>query len=147
MAINGTYTVWIRVLNADISNPWNIKPENIIEDIKWNNFPNNDFLKRWQWYFKYREALLRIKYPRMKILYEHYFFSNEKVKSPEEKLQDLIAGKKRSITKIKNALVLYEKEWNSLFPVEEDETYQKGIDKHARLESELQFLLRQQNER
>ncbi len=115
----------------------------VIEKKEWLNMPNHVILK-WMWYFKYREALLRIKYP-------HYYHSWTQWQiDPEgrtaiemekhQRKRDIITAK-RMITKCKNAIGLYEEEENAkLLPNWEYEPYLKVCDKLVRYQLRLNEL-------
>ncbi|MPT35602.1 MAG: hypothetical protein E2604_11075, partial [Flavobacterium sp.] len=73
--------------------------------LKWDNLPWQVRCK-YGWYFKYRAALLQVKYPK------YHIEQSWGVKPPDTKttlkyLKDKIASKKRMVTKIKNALDEY----------------------------------------
>ncbi len=115
---------------------------NVIKFIKWENLSFELFCK-YKWYFEYRYALLRVEHPRVLIVHQQFKRElNEKEKT--DFLKNRIIGKKRTITKYKNKLAIYEKNWNSLFPINDDELYQKALQKIARLETELSELLNNQ---
>lgn len=112
---------------------------NVIKFIKWENLTFELFCK-YKWYFEYRYALLRVQHPR--VLIENNQFKRElNEKEKTDFLKNKIIGKKRTITKYKNRLSIYELNWNSLFPIKDDETYKKALEKIARLETELKELL------
>ncbi len=91
---------------------------------------------RWDWYFKYRAALLQVKYPKHEV---EFLWGNEDAvgKTAEHILRDKIAAKKRTITKHKNIKKELEKNWKSLFPIEEEHHYKLLLCKISRLEEEL----------
>lgn len=103
----------------------------------WNGFPFNVFL-RWQWYFRYRTALLQIQHPKKYV--ELRTFNYDYVPAAEERkkrLKDKITARKRKITQYKNSLAKAEENWNELFPIGEYLLYQKAVAKIERLEKEL----------
>jgi hypothetical protein len=89
-----------------------------------------DFFHRWKWYFKYREALLRVKHPRSYIELYHGPYEYE---LPEniyrEKIKNQYLSDKRQLTKFTNKLNQVIKHWNQLFPIEEDPHWSKVNDK------------------
>lgn len=107
----------------------------VIEILKWENLSFNLFCK-YKWYFEYRYALLRIKYPRALIRRDQF---KRDLNEPEkvDLLRNQIISKKRTITKWKNKLAVYEGKWNSLFPITDDAVYKAAIIKIKRLENEL----------
>jgi len=109
-----------------------------IEFIKWEDLSFQLFC-RYSWYFEYRVALFRVKYP--KVYIAHGQFKRD-LNEPEKKdlLKNKITGKKRTVSKWKNKLAAYENQWNSLFPITDDLAYQKAVEKINRLEQELNEL-------
>lgn len=85
-----------------------------------------DFYIRWKWYFEYRAALLRVKYPRAFIEYVsgpyQYELPDDKYK---EKVKNRYLSDKRQLAKFKNKLNSIRKNWNELFPIEENPNYRK----------------------
>ena len=80
-----------------------------------------EFFQKWKWYFEYRAALLKVKFPRAYVKldtgpYEYVL--------PEDKYRDKIRNNylsdKRQLTKFKNQLNSIRKNWNELFPIEEN---------------------------
>lgn len=111
----------------------------VIEVVKWENLSFELFCK-YKWYFEYRYALLRIKYPRNLIRHDQFKRDLNEVEKVDV-LKNKIIGKKRTITKYKNKLAVYVQKWNSLFPVSDDEPYKKAVEKIQRLEDELNILM------
>jgi hypothetical protein len=58
----------------------------------------------------------------------------------EIKRRNDIIGKKRVITKMENAIGEHHRNWNSLFPIEQDKDYQWAVAKLERLKNELREL-------
>lgn len=107
--------------------------------IKWEDLTFELFHK-YKWFFEYKYALLRIKYPKNLIVKEQ-FKRDLNAEEKNDVLKNKISGKKRTITKYKNKLKLAEEQWNRLFPIEDDNMYQLATSKISRLESELNILL------
>lgn len=110
----------------------------IKEVYRWEGFRLKQ-LTKWKWYFEYRYALLRIKYPKNHILKGSYDYD-----APADiqliNLKNRITAKKRKISEINNKLQLAIDNWNELFPIEENELFIKAVDKLKRLNNELQQL-------
>lgn len=100
---------------------------------------------KWNWYFKYRAALLQVKNPRCLVEISEGR-KNPNAKTIVDFLRDKIIGKKRTITKFKNRLIEYEKTWDSLFPIEDDDSYDLAKAKIRRLENELVELEKQMSQ-
>lgn len=127
---------------SDVVHYFNIKVLNekrdIIEFISWSGLKWNLRLK-YDWYFKYRAALFQVKYPKFEI---QTFWGNEPAtgKTLEEIAQSKIRGRKAVLTKNKNLLIKAKKNWNSLFPIEDDPDFKRAVNKIKKLELELESL-------
>lgn len=110
----------------------------VIEFLQWGGYKFEQFAK-WRWYFDYRVALLRVRYPK-NYIYATQFTEELSKKTAQEILQQKIISKKRMVTKVKNALTKAESEWNQLFPITMDDRYTNSKMKLMKLESELQEL-------
>ena len=107
----------------------------VIKFLKWENLTFKLYCK-YKWYFEYRYALLRVQHP--KSLIKHDQFKRDlNEKETEGLLKNKVIGKKRTISKYKNKLYDFEKNWTSLFPIDDYEPYQTAIEKIQRLEKEL----------
>lgn len=110
-------------------------PYTVLEYYKWENLSFELFIK-YKWYFEYRYALLRVKYPKFRI--EHNQLKRDLNQKEKKSLfENRLIGKKRTLTKYRNALKLFEQNWSSLFPIMEDEQYQMALVKISRVENDL----------
>jgi hypothetical protein len=79
-----------------------------------------DFFHRWMWYFKYREALLRVAHPKAFIEFEagpyQYVLPQHALR---EKVKNKHLSNKRQLTKFDNQLSKICANWNEIFPIEE----------------------------
>ncbi len=127
---------------SDVVHWFNIKVigerREVVEYLSWSGLVWELRLK-YDWYFKYRAALLQVKYPRFEV---QTAWGNEPAagKTLEKIRRDKISGKKATITKHKNSLKKAKDNWVSLFPIEDDPVYQRAVEKIDRLEFELQSL-------
>lgn len=130
MGTLNTYDVvhWYKIKVID-------EKRNIVETMGWSGLLWELRLK-YEWYFRYRAALLQVKYPKYEV---QTFWGNEPAvgKSLDDVKQNKIKAKKAKITKFKNKLERYKEEWNSMFPVEQDLHYQNAVNKINKLEFEL----------
>lgn len=96
-------------------------------------------LANWRWYFDYRAALLKVKYPKLTV---NCFWGHYPAHGPQkiDQLKNRIRSKKAKITQIKNRVEAFVKEWDELFSYEDDVIYQKVIEKLNRLEKELKSM-------
>jgi hypothetical protein len=104
------------------------------------DLPFDTFLK-FNWYFKYREALLRVQHPKYYIRlaagdYEFILPAVEHIK----RLKNLIAAKKRKTTEINRRISVTRKQWRELFPLEEYDNYKKAVTKLEHLAKIIQML-------
>lgn len=99
-----------------------------IEYLCWKGLTNDQFIK-WSWYFEYRAALLRVKYPKNRI-------DTGRIEEPltPKVEKDLIAKKikaqRSKVTKYENKLSTfklefeqYKNNYQKLFPIEEEEEF------------------------
>lgn len=120
-----------------------------VETLSWSGLVW-DLRLKYDWYFKYRAALLQVKYPRFKVETSWGNVPAEG-KTLERIRQNKIKSKKATITKYKNRLNSYKQEFEDyksgytlLFPIESELLYQKFVasidlaeSKIKRLENEL----------
>jgi hypothetical protein len=99
---------------------------------------------KWRWYFRYRQALLQIKYPKYEVSL-NTFQQPLKKRSLNNSLINAIRGKKAKLTEARNKLRVATETWDEIFPIESDPLYPKVIAKISRLEAELQCLENQFN--
>ena len=123
---------------SDVVHWFNIKVINkreIVEFQSWSGLKWKLRLK-YDWYFKYRAALLQVKYPKFEV---QTYWGNEPAtgKTLEEIRNAKIRAKKSKITEYKNKLEKAKTTWSSLFPIEGDIDYQRAVEKINRLEFEL----------
>ena len=123
---------------SDVVHWFNIKVINkreIVEFQSWSGLKWKLRLK-YDWYFKYRAALLQVKYPKFEV---QTYWGNEPAtgKTLEEIRNAKIRAKKSKITEYKNKLEKATTTWSSLFPIEDDIDYQRAVEKINRLEFEL----------
>jgi hypothetical protein len=111
----------------------------LLELIEWKNLPF-EVLCKWKWYFKYRAALLQVKYPKHIIDYRWGSQQPEGVVAENLKANK-IRSKRAKITEVKNKMELAKKHWNFLFPIEDDQDWKRAISKLKTLENELSELL------
>lgn len=83
--------------------------------------PDLNFYNRWDWFFRLKFAKITLDHPKKFV--EFYVSSDYQVFKPTDKQKEGYYQAK--ITKIENAIERYKREYNSLFPIEEDEIYKK----------------------
>lgn len=115
-----------------------------VESLYWELLPWEVRIK-WDWYFKYRAALLQVKYPRF--IVDQFSGNTEKVDADEIRKKNDIIRLKGNITKCNNRIVsiICDKQvmigkWNQLFPIEDDPEYQRMELQLAVLECKLKEL-------
>jgi hypothetical protein len=129
----------------------------LVEVLKWDNLPFKVRIK-YEWYFKYRAALLQVKYPKYLV---DVYWGNEPAKGVQLKrlIKAKIKSKIAKITDSKNKRNGYIKEFDNykkqylkLFEIENENQYkvfENSIDlakiKIQKLEKELDILLSKVN--
>lgn len=89
-----------------------------------------DFFHRWKWYFEYRYALLKVKYPRayIKLEYDRY-----ELTLPEEeyktKMRNKLISAKRMVTQFEKKIDYVRANWDEFFPPEEHPKWKKVLEK------------------
>ena len=127
----------------DVVHYFNIKVLNqkreLVEFLSWSGLKWHLRIK-YDWYFKYRSALLQVKYPKFTV---DTCWGNEPAqgKTLEQIRQNKIRAKKSKITEYKNKLQKVKDNWSCLFPIQEDINYNKALTKIIALESELALLI------
>ena len=110
--------------------------------VYFRNDMSNEFFNRWQWYFEYRAALLKVQNPKSKITYEVGAY--EKILPAieyEMKLKNIIKSRKSKLTEFGCKLDFAVKNWNELFPIEQNPYWSKVQAKLKRLEEELKIAM------
>lgn len=104
--------------------------------LKWDNLPWAVRTK-WNWYFRYRAALAQVHHPRCIV---EFSWGNQPAQGKQLKQirKERLSRAKAAVTKIKNQLAGAVREWNSLFPIEEDNAYKKAIAKMERKIADLE---------
>jgi hypothetical protein len=132
MEINLDRVFWfsIKVINRN---------RECVEFLSWQGL-RFELRMKYDWYFKYRAALLQVKYPRFEV---QTFSGNEPATGItfEQIQENKIRALRAQITKIDNRIHQGRKAWNSLFPFEEDIAYQMAMAKRWTLEQRITELL------
>lgn len=109
-------------------------------ELRWTNL-RFDLLKKWNWYFEYRAAILKVNHPRSRVDKVHRAHSPTGP-TAESLYKKSLASRKAQVTKAKNRL----DEWLDrqrqndplgLFEPTENEHYQRAIAKVERKQREL----------
>lgn len=151
MNIHSTYT---RVYFFNIK-MMATKPGEILEYLSWQGLRWELRLK-YDWYFKYRAALLQVKHPKY-IVETTWGSEPAQGKTLAELITTKARAKRGTITKYRNKLDAYVQEFESyksgyskLFPIEQEADYRRYVAsielaeaKIKRLESELEDFLKQ----
>lgn len=106
--------------------------------MEWRGMTFEQFNK-WQWYFRYRWALLQTQYPKLQAEF-HSGSCTPTTKTYLNILKNRIKGKKGKITEIQNKLNRAIREWDEIFPIESDPLWPKACEKLSRLKNELLYL-------
>ena len=103
-----------------------------------------DHLMRWNWYFEYRAALLKVENPKKKVILKTGNYKADLRTRPQiaEKIKrDRIITCKRMVTRIQNAIQEYEREQALLLlPNFENPKYLRTIQKLEAYKTELKGL-------
>lgn len=115
----------------------------LVEWMKWEGLPW-DVRCKWDWYFKYRAALMKVKYPRYEVTTS---WGNEPAngKTLKQLLKQKVSSKKGQLTKFKSLLYQARMNWTELFPIDNEPDYQKAKAKVERIEKEYEQLIDELN--
>lgn len=95
----------------------------------WSGFKFETYNK-WKWYFRYRCALLQVQYPKRFVELVPFNFEYQ---LPADQIRKRLTDRQRSakakITEFTNKIELAKKHWNKLFPIEDDDLYQRAMAK------------------
>lgn len=110
----------------------------LVEFLKWENM-RFDIRLKYDWYFKYRAALLQVKYPKYHV---DCYWGNEPAQGNQLviSLKNRITAKKRQLTQCSNKIKLYRLRWHSLFPIDDYQKINDLIDKEQTLKHDLELL-------
>ena len=93
----------------------------VLESMSWFDMPFSIYYK-YNWYFDYRAALLKVKYPKLEIKITAGVQKELSKQLPEYHFnKNKIVSAKRKITEFTNKLKAFSESYNKLFPIEEDE--------------------------
>lgn len=116
----------------------------VVEYMEWVNLPFDVRLK-WDWYFRYRAALLQVKYPKMLVDIAWGNTSNEH--SAEVAARNKLVSLKRKLTKKLNAYNLYLQEFEDyknnyslIFPIENEMKYKEYLHNIDRCDAVIESL-------
>jgi hypothetical protein len=136
--LNQLHRINIKVLKG-------LNPYEAIEEVSWDGL-RNDLMFKYQWYFEYRHALLKVKHPKRKVILNHFRYQPEtetELQRLQTSLTNRIAAKNRKITEINNKIEALKAGWTELFPLEDHVNYKRALQKIDRLACEKEDLMRQ----
>lgn len=109
--------------------------DDLIDSLVYENL-RFEIVMKFKWFFEYRAALMKVKNPK-----SYVDLKITKSNAEGQKMIDILKNRTPSklgqVTKVKNAIEKYAREWNSLFPIDEDQYYQKAIKKLEMKKMEL----------
>ena len=110
----------------------------LLEELYWGNL-RFEIRTKYDWYFKYRAALMQVKYPKR---YVEFLWGNQKPtgKTLVQILRNKLIRKKGKITEFTNKKNRAEAKYDELFPIEQHPVYVKFLEKLNRLKVEKDIL-------
>ena len=106
-----------------------------VEYLVWSNL-RWELRCKYDWYFKYRAALLQVKYPKHTVV-TSWGHVPAVGKTLVQIVKGKVSSKKGKLTGFYNKLNKYKATWSSMFPIEDDLPYIKALEKIKRTEFEL----------
>lgn len=91
---------------------------------------------KWNWYFQYRYGLAIVQHPRWLV---NFHWGNGPATGAylAAHRRNVVRAKKAKITEYTNKMAKWRVEWRSLFPIENEEFWQKALAKIERTRQEL----------
>lgn len=85
---------------------------------------------RWEWYFRYRAALLQVEHPRWLIELRHgrVEVTMTEAEKAAQRLENKIRKAKADLTQATNRIERYKANYRGMFAIEEDAVYRALID-------------------
>lgn len=119
------------------------KHRNILECLKWDKM-TFELRMKYDWYFKYRAALLQVKYPKLKV--ETYWGNEPSTgKVLRNQKENKIRAKKAKITEYQNKYAKYKSEYDSLWGIDDDIIAVRYDEKIRSLKIELELMIEDLN--
>lgn len=124
-----------------------------IKDEKYNEYPSLLWSglpfhtrNKFDWYFKYRAALIIVNNPRFKveITWGHKLNISLQEKERKDKV-NAVRSSKALITKYTKQINEYVRNYNEIFPIEEDQRYQKAMCRLNQVKAKLIELEKHEN--
>lgn len=104
------------------------------------------FYERWRWYFEYRAALLKVKYPKSFVqLNQGNYEYTLPVEELYKKLDNKIRGAKGKITELERKRNELQANWRELFPIEQHPDWPRLLNKIEAYNCKLQELINEKN--
>lgn len=97
----------------------------VLEQIRWDDL-RYELLQKYFWYFEYRAALLKVKYPKSKVETKWGYY-DASGRFEIQLAKNRVRARKAKITEKLNKLEKAKAAWDSIFPIEDDPLYQKAI--------------------
>ena len=109
-----------------------------IKAIVWKDLPFH-IRTKYNWYFEYRAALLKVQNPKYNISTSFGKYEPETASGIEKVLKkktNLLTARKRKITQTRNKIAQAKENWNEIFEIESSPLYLKACNKLNRLVKE-----------
>lgn len=113
----------------------------VVETLYWDGMLF-DHRHRWGWYFRYRECLMQVKYPRYYVKMEWGDYVPSKGDEQDRIRLNKLAHRTRKITEIENNLAKARAHHTGMFPIEDDPLYKRTIVHLEKVKREREELLK-----
>lgn len=129
----GDYVHWVKIIVKD-------ENHNQLKGLLWEGLPFQTRSK-FDWYFKYRAALIVVANPRYKVevRWGHTLVIPREEYEKKERA-NRIRSKRSLVTKMTNRLNAYKRLYNEIFPIEDDDKYKRAMAKLSLVKQELKQL-------
>jgi len=102
----------------------------LAETVYFKNDMTFSFYSKWEWYFKYRAALLQVKHPKAFVEFSQGSYELILAETEyKEKLENLIRAAKSKITEFERKQQNLLDNWSEIFPIEQHPDWTKIVQK------------------
>ena len=98
----------------------------MVERLFWDGM-EFEMRHKWGWYFRYRECLMQVKYPRYYVEMAWGNYEPKEVDEVERVRVNKLRHRRGKVTEIERKLEMARREWDGLFPIEEDVVYRRAV--------------------
>lgn len=111
----------------------------MVENLFWDGM-TFEVRTKWGWYFRYRECLMQVKYPKYYVEMKWGNYEPKEEDDVEISRKNRVEHRRRKITEIERKLQRAREEHSGLFAIEDEPLYQRAVLKLERVRREKEEL-------